>query len=170
MKSSVILAGLLFTAMPAAADCDLAAIEDALTAPLSGLKRLERDVTNAQSTEGGLWSIYREADGRVNTIVRIDGGETGMSERRLSIVNRRTYGIAVTRFDYMRHAFIESAGPNATAKRTTEYFFFCEGKLYLPPESYAMFDAAAYSAAGVEAQAAMVKDNDIADFTKGLTR
>ena len=44
-----------------------------------------------------------------------------MGERRLAIVNRKTYGIAVTRVDYLRHAFIEEAGPNATAKRTTDY-------------------------------------------------
>lgn len=171
MKRLFVLALLLLTATPALADaCALAKIETALSAPLDGLKKLERDVSEVQSTEGGQWQIYREADGRVNTIIRVDGGESGMGERRLSIVNRQTYGIAVTRVDYLRHAFAENAGPNATVKRTTEYYFYCDGNLYLPPEGDAMLDLTAYKAAGIEAQTAMVKDKDVADFTKRLAR
>ena len=137
---------------------------------MEGLKKLEREVTDVQSTEGGVWEIYREADGRVHSIIRIDGGESGMSERRLSVVNRQTYGIAVTRVDYMRHAFIEDGGPNGTAARRTDYYYFCEGKLYVPPEGYAMFDLKAYTEAGNAAQNVMVLDKDVADFTKGLAR
>ncbi len=169
MKIMFAIAGLLLATTPALGDdCALGKIEDALATPLDGLKK--RDVSDVQSTEGGQWQIYREADGRVNTIIRVDGGESGMGERRLGIVNRRTYGIAVTRVDYMRHAFAENAGPNATAKRTTDYYFYCDGKLYLPPEGYAMLDLAAYKAAGIEAQSAIVKDKDVADFTKGLVK
>lgn len=171
MKHSLTLACLLLAATPAtAADCALDKIEQALASPLDGLKRLDRDVSDVQSTEGGQWQIYREPDGRVHSIIRIDGGESGMGERRLSIVNRKTYGIAVTRVDYMRHAFIEEAGPNATAKRTTDFYYYCNGKLYVPPEAYSMVDGKAYSSAGTEAQAVMVKDKDVADFTKGLVR
>ena len=170
MKWPLSLVCMLSAATPAAADCALDKIETALSAPLDGLKRLDRDVTDVQPTEGGQWQIYREADGRVNTIFRVDGGESGMGERRLSIVNRKTYGIAVTRVDYMRHAFVEDAGPNATAKRTTDYYYYCDGKLYLPPEGYSMVDATAYKASGLEAQAMMVKDKDVADFTKGLAK
>lgn len=153
-----------------AADCAVGKIEAALSAPLDSLKELEREVTDVQSTEGGVWQIYREPDGRVNSIVRIDGGESGMSERRLSVVNRKTYGIAVTRVDYLRHAFAEDGGPNGTAKRTTDYYYFCYGKLHVPPEAYAMLDIKAYTTAGTEQQDAMVKDKDVADFTKGLAR
>ena len=171
MKCLIAFALLLLTSAQAlASECALGEIEAALTAPIDGLKKLERDVTDVQSTEGGQWQVYREADGRVNTIIRIDGGESGMGERRLSIVNRKTYGISVTRVDYMRHALAEDAGPNATAKRTTDYYFYCDGKLYMPPEGYAMLDLAAYKAAGAEAQATMVTDKDVADFTKGLAR
>ena len=171
MKITFALACLLLAATPVqAGDCALGRIEAAMTAPLDGLKKLERDATDAQSTEGGQWHIYREADGRVNTIMRVDGGESGMGERRLSIVNRQTYGIAVTRVDYMRHAFAEGAGPNATAKRTTDYYFYCDGKLYLPPEGYAMLDLTAYKAAGLEAQTAMVNDKDVTAFTRGLAK
>jgi hypothetical protein len=164
----------LFLALAAtplhAAGCDTGKIEAALASPVDGLKKLERDVTDIQSTEGGVWQIYREQDGRVHSIVRIDGGESGRSERRLSVVNRKAYGIAVTRVDYLRHAFIETAGPNGTAKRTTDYYYYCEGKLLVPPNDVAMFDTEAYAKAGDDAQAAMVKDKDIADFTKGLAR
>ena len=171
MKYPIALACLLTMAGPASsADCATGEIETALAASLDGLKRFEREVTDVQSTEGGIWQIYREADGRVNSIFRIDGGESGMSESRLSIVNRKTYGIAVTRIDYLRHAFVEEAGPNGTARRITDYYYFCDGSLYLPPEGYAMLDLQAYSAAGTAAQAAMVKDKDVADFTKGLAR
>ena len=171
MKHPFAFACLLLLAGPvAAADCATDKIERALIAPLDQLNKLEREVTDVQSTEGGLWQIYREPDGRVNSIIRIDGGESGMSESRLSIVDRKTYGIAVTRIDYLRHAFVEDAGPNGTARRTTDYYYFCGGSLYLPPEGYAMFDQQTYSAAGIATQAAMVKDKDVADFTKGLAR
>jgi hypothetical protein len=167
---TALLAILVSSASAHAADCAVSKIEAALSASLSSLKVLERDVTDVQSTEGGVWQIYREADGRVNSIVRVDGGESGMAERRLSIVNRRTYGIAVTRVDYLRHAFIEDAGPNGTAKRTTDYFYFCEGKLLLPPADYFMGDIKDYESRGIEAQNGMLKDKDVADFTKGLAR
>ncbi len=168
--ATALLVLLMATATAHAADCPVSRIEDALAAPLASLKLLERDVTDIQSTEGGVWRIYREADGRVNSIIRIDGGESGMGERRLSVVNRKTYGIAVTRVDYLRHAFIEDAGPNGTAKRTTDYFYFCDGKLLLPPADYFMGDIKDYESRGLEAQNAMLKDKDVADFTKGLAR
>jgi hypothetical protein len=162
------LAATTFTA--SAAECPLAEIEKALASSLDGLKKLEREVTDVQSTEGGVWQIFREKDGRVHSIIRIDGGESGMGERRLSTVNRKAYGIAVTRVDYMRHAFLEDKGPNATAARKTDYYYFCDGKLYLPPADAAMFDIEAYAASGNEARQTMVLDKDVADFTKGLTR
>ncbi len=168
--ATALLVLLMVTATAHAADCPVSSIEDAVAAPLNSLKLLERDVTDIQSTEGGVWRIYREADGRVNSIIRIDGGESGMGERRLSVVNRKTYGIAVTRVDYLRHAFIEDAGPNGTAKRTTDYFYFCDGKLLLPPADHFMGDIKDYESRGLEAQNAMLKDKDVADFTKGLAR
>ena len=171
MKLPFSLAVFLATTIAAsAAECPLGEIEKALSSSLDGLKKLERDVTDVQSTEGGMWEIYREKDGRVHSIVRIDGGESGMGERRLSTVSRKAYGIAVTRADYMRHAFLEDQGPNATAARKTDFYYFCDGKLYLPPADAAMFDLEAYKASGTEALKTMVLDKDVADFTKGLAR
>lgn len=155
---------------PALADCRVESIERALVAPLGGLKNVERPVTDIQSTEGGVWRIYRGKDGRLNSLIRLDGGESGMSERRLSVVGPDAYGISVTRVDYLRHAFIDSAGPNGTAKRTTEYFYFCGGKQYMPPMEYATLDAVEYGKAGAAAQMMMIADKDIADLTKGLRR
>jgi hypothetical protein len=170
MRISACLFVFMALSAPALADCPVDRIETALGSSVDGLKKLEREVTDVQSTEGGIWNIYREADGRVHSVVRIDGGESGMSERRLSVVNRKTYGIAVTRVDYLRHAFVEDAGPNGTARRTTDYYYFCDGRLLLPPEGYFMGDLEAYKAAGAEAQKAMVLDKDVADFTKGRAR
>jgi len=156
---------------PALADCQVAAIEKSLAAPLDGLKKVERAVTDIQSTEGGVWRIYRKKDGRLATLVRLDGGESGMNERRLSVVSPDAYGISVTRVDYLRHAFIDDGGPNGTAKRSTEYFYFCSGKLYAPPEMYATATMdGSYAKAGADAQKAMLMDKDVAELTKALKR
>jgi hypothetical protein len=153
-----------------AAECPLAEIEKALAAPLDAMKPLERDASDMQSTEGGVWAIYREKDGRVNTITRGDFGESGRNEYRLSVVNRETYGIAAKRIDYIRHAFLEDQGPFAFHKVTTEYFFFCGGKLYLPGETGATMDLAQYKKDGAGMQAIFLSSKDIAEFTKGLKR
>lgn len=154
----------------ALAGCPVDAIEKSLTTQLDGLKKIERPVTDVQSTEGGVWRIYRKKDGRLSTLVRIDAGESGMNEKRLGVVGPDAYGIAVTRIDYLRHAFIDEGGPNGTAKRTTEYFYFCGGKLYEPPREYATLDSVEYPKAGAAAQKAMLDDKDVSDVTKGLKR
>jgi hypothetical protein len=153
-----------------AAECPLPQMDKALAAPLDKMKPLERQASDVQSTEGGVWAIYREKDGRVNTITRGDFGESGRNEMRLSIVDRSTYGIAKTRIDYIRHAFLEDQGPFAFHKVTTEYFFYCDGKLYLPGVTGATMDLDQYKKDGDEAQAAFFSSKDIADFTKGLKR
>lgn len=168
MKPGLLIAALMLLTVPAQAECALDQIEAALNAPLDAMKPLERDVTDVQSTEGGAWQIYREKDGRVNTIIRIDGGESGRQDTRLSIVNRQTYGIASTRTDYIRHAFME--GPFANAKRTTDYYYFCGGKVYLPDPNSSMVDIGQYPKNATAAQKAMLDDRDVADFTKGLAR
>ena len=165
-------AGLLFASAAAASaeDCPVSRIEEALTAPLGQMKMTERSVTDIQSTEGGIWRIYAGPEGKVHTILRLDGGESGSSERRLSILDGEAYGITVTRIDYLRHAFIDEAGPNGTAKRTTEFFYICGGKVYLPPAQFATPDLEAYAAAGQAAIRMMVQDKDVADVTAGLKR
>jgi hypothetical protein len=170
MKNLFTMIFLCGTCGAAFAECPVDAIEKALLTPLDALKKVEREVTDVQSTEGGIWKIYRNKDGRLHSLVRVDGGESGMSERRLSVVKPDAYGITVTRVDYLRHAFAEAGGPNGTAKRTTEYFYFCGGKLYLPPMDYATLDGADYAKAGAEAQMAMIGDKDVADVTKALKR
>ena len=170
MKCLLAAAVLMGFGTAALADCPVQDIEKALASSLDELEKTERDVTDVQSTEGGVWRIYRKMGGELQSIVRVDGGESGMGERRLSIVSPDTYGIAVTRVDYLRHAFIDDAGPNGTAKRTTEYFYFCNGKLLVPPMEYATLDTAAYTTAGEEARKTMVMDKDVAEITKALAR
>lgn len=170
MRCLVALSMLIACSTAALADCPVRDIESALGASLDGLKKTEREVSDVESTEGGVWRIYRKKDGTLQTIIRIDGGESGMSERRLSIVSPKAYGIAASRVDYLRHAFIEEAGPNGTAKRTTEYYYFCDGKLIVPPAEYATVDVATYAKAGDQVRRAMVLDKDVASLTKMLAR
>lgn len=170
MKKLALLAlSLLALATPARAECDLDSISNALNAPLDSMKPYEREATESRSTEGGAWQIYREKDGRLNTIVRIDGGESGMGETRLSVVNRQTYGIASTRVDYLRHAFVEE-GPMGDYKHTTTYYYFCGGEVYVPPESASMVEAESYRKEAAELKIQMLDDKDVTEFTKGLTR
>ncbi|WP_374333386.1 hypothetical protein [Aestuariivirga sp.] len=170
MKSLFTTLLMLYTCGTALAGCPVGAIEKALGAPLDGLDKVEREVTDLQSTEGGAWRIFRNSDGQLVSLLRIDGGESGMSERRLSVLTPDAYGITVTRVDYLQHAFIDNGGPNGTAKRTTEYFYYCDGKLYVPPSEYSTLDGGEYAKAGAEAQMAMIGDKDVADVTKALRR
>lgn len=169
MKTLFTMLLMCLTCGTALADCPVGEIEKALDAPLDGLLKVEREVTDIQSTEGGVWRIFQKQDGSLATLVRIDGGESGMGQRRLSVVNPDAYGISVTRVDYLRHAFLEEGGPNGTAKRTTEYFYYCGGKLHLPPEQFATMDGT-YAKTGADVQKAMITDKDVADVTKGLAR
>jgi hypothetical protein len=152
-----------------AAECDLDAISKALEAPLDSMKPYEREVAVPQSTEGGVWQIFREKDGRLNTVIRIDGGESGRNETRLSTVNRNAWGIASTRVDYNRHAFAENGGPFAVLRKTTTYFFFCDGKLYTPPPEWSVADDQ-YTVAADEAKNEFFKAQEISEFIKGLAR
>ena len=168
----IIAAALLLLPLPSAAraECPVSEIEKTLAAPLDALRKTEREVSDVQSTEGGLWRIYRGKGGKLAALVRVDGGESGMGERRLGVLRPDAYGIAVTRVDYLRHAFVDGAGPNGTAKRTTEYFYYCGGKLYVPPAEYATLDGGEYAKAGAEAQKAMLGATEVADVTRGLKR
>lgn len=170
MKSLFTMIALFCICGTALADCPVDKIEKALMAPLDGLAKSERAVSDVQSTEGGVWRIYRDKDGRLASLLRLDGGESGMSERRLGMASPRAYGISVTRVDYLRHAFIDDAGPNGTARRTTEYFYFCDGKLYVPPAAFATLDGADYARAGAEARRMLLDSEDVADLTAGLAR
>lgn len=170
MKAHLSVMLLLASITPAYSACDVDAISRALDAPLAALKPLEIPVTEVASTEGGIWSIYREADGRLNTVARADYGESGRRELRLSVVNRSTYGIADTRVDYLRHAFLEDAGPNGTARRTTTYYYYCDGKALVPPAEASMVDGATYPKEAAAALKLMRDDPDIASFTIGLKK
>lgn len=170
MKFRLAATMLLASASGSYAACDIDAISNALDASLADMKPVEIDVTEVASTEGGAWNIYREKDGRLHTITRADYGESGRNETRLSVVNRSTYGIASTRIDYLRHAFLEEAGPNGTAKRSTVYYYFCDGKLYVPSTDAAMVDSDAYPKEGSAALAQMRDSADIAKFTIGLMK
>ncbi|MFN0192545.1 MAG: hypothetical protein ACKVP5_11320 [Aestuariivirga sp.] len=152
-----------------AAECDLAAISEALDAPLVAMKATEVEVAEVQSTEGGVWEIYREKDGRLNTVIRIDAGEMGRSDTRLSVVDRAAWGISSTISEYNRHAFAEGGGPLAVVKKITVYYFFCGGKLHTPPPEWST-TGDEYAAAAGGAKDTFFKAPEIAEFIKGLVR
>ena len=160
---------LCLSSTAALAGCDLDAIAKALNAPLTAMQPKEIEVSDVQSTEGGAWQIYREKDGRLYTIVRTDYGESGRNEARLSVVNRAAYGIAATRVDYLRHAFVEE-GPFGIARSTTDFYYFCDGKPYVPPETAAVVDLVEYPKKALELRQQMLDDKDIAALTIGLRR
>lgn len=163
------LAALCLSSSAALADCDLDAISRALDGKLDSMTPKEIEVSNVQSTEGGVWQIFREKDGRLNTIIRIDAGESGRQETRLSVVNRAAYGIAATRIDYLRHAFVED-GPFGIARRTTTYYYYCDGKPHVPQGDGAMVDREQYPKDAMDQRALMLDDKDVAEITKGLRR
>ena len=169
MKTKLAIVLILAFSGVARAECNLDSIAASLAASLDTMKPTERDVTDIQSTDGGIWQIYREKDGRLNTIIRTDFGESGRGETRLGVVNRQTYGIAQSRIDYLRHAFIEQ-GPNGDARRTTDYFYYCGGKAFMPNPDVTIIDVAAYRKNAAEAQKTMLGGKDVADVTKGLVR
>jgi hypothetical protein len=114
--------------------------------------------------------VFNEAETSVTEVQSTEGGESGMDETRLSIVDDGAYGVARTRVDRLRHAFIDDAGPNGTAKRTTEHFYFCDGQLYLPPEMYATLDNSADAKTGEESRKRMLLDKGVAALTRSLKR
>jgi hypothetical protein len=84
------------------ADCQVDRIYDALTATLEGMKPREREDTESEGTEGGIWYIYSNDSSEVKTIRRVEIGENYNIETRLSIVNDDTWGIARTFTYYLR--------------------------------------------------------------------
>ncbi|MBC8036970.1 MAG: hypothetical protein H7X89_07120 [Rhizobiales bacterium] len=167
---SLLLVGLTFSA--AHAECPLYKISQALVAPIGGMTAINRDVTNIQSTEGGEWRIFRYENGRLNTILLKIYGETGNWEMRLSLINNATYGIASTHNSYNHH--IAGKDPFAIVRQSTEYYFYCDGKLYLPDRNdemaNSMIDWQTYSKDGEEAKTMMLNDTDVADFIKDLVK
>jgi hypothetical protein len=166
---STLLVLLLIAGQAKAESCNLGSIAKRLEESLDGLRKLERDVSDIQSTEGGIWQVFREKDGRVHSIIRGDYGESGRNELRFSAVNRSDYGIASTRFDYIRHAFVDTETPFAIVKRTTEFYFYCGGRPYLPPPASSTVGDD-YERQAIEARNAVLDAKDVSDFTKGYVR
>ena len=116
-----------------------------------------------------MWQIYREKDGRLNTIIRLDGGESGKNETRLSVVNKKVWGITSTRFDYIRHAFADDGSPFGFAKKTADYYYFCDGGLYMPNATWATVGEE-YQKSAADAKDTFFKAKEIAEIVKGLAR
>ncbi len=169
MMRGAALSLLISVSAPMAIACDLGSITARLEEPLEIFSKIERDVSDVQSTEGGVWQIYREKDGRIHSIIRIDGGESGRNETRFSAVSRKDYGIAVTRLDYIRHAFVDTDTPFAVTRKTTNYYFFCDGKLYQPKPDSSMLPES-YGRDGNAARAVFLEAREIAEFTPGFLR
>ena len=149
-----------------AQSCDLDPLTAALAAPLEQRQALEFEVAVPQMTEGGVWRIYRDNTKNVTDILRLDGGESGRIETRLSFAGPRLYGISRTRFDYIRHAFLE--GPFAIARVETHFYYFCGGKPYAPPQDSTMLDNPVHVKEAEAARAGFLRAKEIAAYVGGL--
>lgn len=165
----IVLAGL---ADPALAQCQVTEIERGLLAPLEGLQETTFDTTLETSRMGGEWKIYRDAGGKLHTIIRSDFDELGRMEYRLSIISPSLYGISVLDVEYLRnlHAQEEDGGEFGIAKESKTYFFFCDGQLHLPQREFGIREPAIYVEEGINSQKLMLLDKDVADLVKDLKR
>lgn len=160
---SIAAAVLLLTRPALASDCPIPDLEMAGEASLNAMKPLEIEAAEQRSVEGGTWQIYREKDGRVHTIVRIDGGESGRVETRLSVLNRHAFTIGERNITYNRNYAHE--GPFFFASEERKNYYFCDGKLVGTETG-----GEDYEKAGRELRDLFLNAKEIAGFTKGLAR
>lgn len=98
--------------------------------PLRAESRVEVSVTRQQSTEGGQWQIYFRANGTLHSIIRLDLGETGQKELRVSFLDRRNFVVVSTTRYY--DAPIEPLKDVKIESEITKLYFFCDEMVYLP--------------------------------------
>jgi hypothetical protein len=133
---------------------------------LDSMKPLNIDASaDIATSEGAEWHVYREKDGRVHSIVLETFGESGRNTYRLSIKNRAEYVLAMTRIDYNAHAFL--GGPVAPVKETTDYYYFCDGKPFVP-KSEMTFVGDDYVKSANETRKLIFDAKSVNFYTQGL--
>lgn len=172
---------LILCSSSAFAECNPWKIEQALSNQLENIQPKDIPATNVASTDGGLWRIFREPDGRLNTIIRYEFGESYRREIRLSVINRSTYGIAVSNIRYLYEYPYFDAESNGVSIRNISYFYYCDGKPFLRNnESFPNYrefnlhsgfeNQNAYSDEALKIRNEFIDDPDVQEITKGLRR
>jgi hypothetical protein len=169
---------ILSLSKPALADCGIDAMMAAIEAPLDSVQSVERDASDVKSTEGADWKIYRDKDGRLNTIIRTDYGETFRLETRLSVVNRKDYIIEEHHERYSNpigDLLPKLPGENEAVRLPSyriikTYFFFCGGRALVPQNYEPLPGEENFAAKAAELKRMMLDHPDIKEFTVGLVR
>ncbi|CAN5499895.1 hypothetical protein BH10PSE7_BH10PSE7_45040 [soil metagenome] len=158
---------ILSTAAAQAAECPLRDLEDRLAASVPARESEAIPVTEAQSSEGGEWRVYRDKKGKLTGLVRADLGESGRAEMRLVFINAKNFAIRRTQFHYNGHFAMDF--PVAVVREESDIFYFCSGKLYTLTEEQAMVGTdPAYVKAAAEARDAIWKAPEIAKVLKEI--
>jgi hypothetical protein len=104
--------------------CPIEKIAHATREPLDRFKKIEVEARKWRSLEGGHWLIYLRQDGVPHSIVRIDYGETGQWQVRVSFVDKQTFGIVVTTLRY--DAPIDPSRQARVVESVSTEAFFCD--------------------------------------------
>ncbi|SMQ71988.1 hypothetical protein SAMN06295905_1974 [Devosia lucknowensis] len=103
--------------------------------PVRDTADISFDVAEIQSTEGGEWKVWRDADGDTNEVARIDYGEMGRLETRMVVESTDAYAVLATRYGYAAPIYVEGA---MTVRVETDIYMFCDGELLTPPEDFGL--------------------------------
>ena len=119
----------ILSGLPAAA-CPLDALANLASEPRRDLRQEEVPVPHRQSTEGGIWHVYRRADGTGHSIVRTDYSETGRLEQSASFLTRENFTVIERYFEYRQPLWHDATGE--VSRVSSIQYFFCGGVPYLP--------------------------------------
>lgn len=115
-----------------ATSCPLDRLRQIVKEPLTGYEVREVAAAERRSTEGGVWRLYFHSNGQLHSVVRIDFGETGQWNARISFIDARNFGIVdrVLRYDL-------PISPNRSvqiADESSTTYLFCDyDKLVIAP-------------------------------------
>lgn len=162
MIKPILLLSMCLATSPALA-CD-PALFDRITVPMPTLADETIDVSELTSTEGGEWQVWRNADGAVDQLARIDYGEMGRVAARLVVSSADAYAITQTTVLYSAPLYVEGSMP---IREETDIYVFCSGELAGPGEGFTL--DAAYVAAAEQVRA-IFNAPEIAEVLPDLTR
>ncbi|WP_125461742.1 MULTISPECIES: hypothetical protein [Rhodomicrobium] len=91
---------------------------------LGELRKEELPAGDNDSTEGGQWQIFIRDDASLHSIIRLDFGETGQRQIRLSRLNRREFAITLNNLRYDIPLNANDRVDTDTANKISKVYFF----------------------------------------------
>lgn len=113
-----------------AAACPVASLTAKLDQSLRKLTVRQVDVSERQSTEGGVWRIFLTRAGKVRLLQRSDYGETGQWQASLALTDRNNFVIRAVDTKY-REPINAERTTIISSKTSREYVFRDDGS-YVP--------------------------------------